>query len=313
MQNDDEKVELHLKLRPRSFKQLYGQPDAVEFFQDKLSTNTLPHALLLIGDPGTGKTTSARILKTKLGCSDHDFIEMNCAKERGIDMVREISDRTSVAPFGGRSRIFLLDEFHKATPDAMSASLKILEDIPNHVYFFLATSDPSKIIKAIISRCTPVRFNLLTPQTMMELLLYICGKVNITVSEHVLKRIIEVADGSPREGVKLLNKIITLDDEEKQLDAVISSDLKQQATSLAKLLMEKKPVWKEVAKVLLEFDGNPEDLRHQILGYATSAVLKGWGDQKRALEIIKRFQYDFYASKKAGLVAACLEIVTEAT
>lgn len=308
MIDDNECVEYQLRFRPKSFKQLYGQPEAVEFLQTKLSQGELPHFLGFVGDPGTGKTTTARVLKTKLDCSDHDFVEINCAEDRGIEMMRDIKDKMKLAPFGGKCKIYLLDEFHKATNDAMSASLKILEDVPPHVYFIVCTSDSSKIIKAVMSRMTLVKFNLINSKDMLCLLNYVCGKAGVTVSENVLEAITEVAGGSPRDGVKLLNRVASLPDEQKQLDAIQSCDLKQQSENLAKLLMNPRTQWKEVASVLLAFDGNPEDLRHPVLGYATSAILKGWGDRQRACKIIRAFQYNFYESRKAGLVVACLDL-----
>src|SRR5690606_3369465 len=107
----------------------------------------IPHAMLFTGPSGCGKTTLARILRVKLRCSDNDFQEINAADFRGIDSIRSMRQQVGAAPLGGDSRIWLIDEAHSMTADAQNAFLKLLEDTPRHVYFFLATTDPQKLKK----------------------------------------------------------------------------------------------------------------------------------------------------------------------
>ena len=84
---------------------------------------------LIVGGSGTGKTTLARIVSKKLKCTGSDFLEMNAAKERGIDMVRNMSQRIGLAPMQSPCRVWLLDEAHALSADAQGALLKLLEDI----------------------------------------------------------------------------------------------------------------------------------------------------------------------------------------
>src|ERR1700682_2127212 len=118
--NENEAVELYRKHRPGNFKGLLGQSDAVKQLQSMLVEDKIPHALILSGHTGCGKTTTARILKKRLNCSDMDFSEINAAESRGIDTIREINQRKGLSAIGGKCRIYLLDEAHKLTSDAQT-------------------------------------------------------------------------------------------------------------------------------------------------------------------------------------------------
>ena len=149
--------ELYKKYRPDGYGDLVGQAPAVKVLRGLLKKG-LPHAMLLTGPSGCGKTTVARIIKNKLQCQDSDFVELNSASDRGIDVIRGIDGRMRLGGLLGGPRIWLFDECHRLTKDAQEAMLKYLEDTPSHVYFLLATTEPDKLITAIRTRCTEVRF-----------------------------------------------------------------------------------------------------------------------------------------------------------
>ena len=120
--------------------------------------------ILFTGPSGTSKTTLARIYKNHIGCSDMDFVELNAANFKGIDTVRDIIRDMNLSPMKGPVRMWLIDECHKMTNDAQNAFLKSLEDVPSHVRFCLATTDSSKLLKTLVSRCHKVQTKLLTAE-----------------------------------------------------------------------------------------------------------------------------------------------------
>ncbi len=140
---------LDLKHRPKSFDRIIGNEDTVEALESYLTKKDLNHSFLFTGPSGTGKTTLARIVAGELGCEGMDFTEMNSADFRGIDTIRNIRQQMVFPPMEGKNRGWLLDEAHKLSNDAMNSLLKPLEEPPNHVYFFLATTEPQKLITTI--------------------------------------------------------------------------------------------------------------------------------------------------------------------
>ena len=307
----DKGTELYLRYRPSIFKRMLGQNKAVKMLDGMIKNGRIPHALLLTGPSGTGKTTAARILARKLGCGDNDFTEINAAKLRGIDTIREIDQRVGLAPMFGKCRIWLVDECHKMTSEAQTAILKLLEDTPNHAYFMLCTTDPQKLLRTIHTRCTEVKFERLDEGALLAIVSHVLAEEKLDVSNKIVKRIIEVADGSARKALVLLHQILDLESEEDRLGAIHATDAIRKTTDkISKALMNPSTTWKEMAELLEHVtDDDVETLRYGLLGYATSALVKGWGIPGRAFQIIQCCRDDWFYCRKAGLVSACYEVI----
>jgi len=308
--------ELYKKFRPRSLKVIEGQAGAVASISKMMEKGQVPHAVLLTGPSGCGKTTIARILKQHLECGDNDFMELNCADFRGIDMVRDVRRNMMFAPITGKVRMWLIDEAHRLTGEAQDAFLKMLEDTPDHVYFVLCTTNPQKLIKTIHTRCSEVKLSALDAPALQRCLQRVITKAALTVEEQVIEEIIEAADGSARKALVILEQVASLEGAEAQLKAIQTTTFnKDTAVDLARELMFPKLGWVHVAKLLRSLqDQDVEGIRYCILGYARSCMI-GKDDKPpniklgaRAFKIIDIFSRAFYDSKQAGLAAACWEV-----
>lgn len=306
MKGDENAVELYRKYRPTLWKHFVGQEGAVRTLDAMVKAGNLPHALLLTGPSGAGKTSAARVLMSKLDCHEDDFKELNCADARGIDTIRDIKNHMGLAALYGKCRIYCLDEAHRATPDGQSMLLKMLEDTPRHVYFFLATTDPQKLLKTIITRCTEVKFAALSKASLEKLVGNVLTKEGEKLSDDVMEHLVDVADGSGRKALVLLHQILGLDSDEEKIAAVEKADAQRQAKELCQMLL-RGAKWGELAKLVRDLDEDPENLRRAVLGYASAVLLNGKASN-RAYLILTVFSDSFFYTGKPGLVKACYEV-----
>lgn len=304
--NPGEPTGLYQKHRPGTFAGMVGSPAAIKTLTGLFrNLNKVPHAFAFVGPSGCGKTTAARACARVLGATEENFCytEFDIADLRGIDDMRSLKVKAAYKPLGGgKASWYTLDEFQMATREAQNILLKLLEDPPAHAYFSICTTDPAKILPAIMTRCTVVKFEPVGEQDMLGLLVRVSKKEGFVLPTKVANKIIEVADGSPRKALVLLEQVMPLDRKDQE-EAVVKGDVKAQSIELCRILMSGGD-WEAVANILKNLTDDAEQVRRHVLGYASAVLLNG---NPRGYNLIRAFQYDFFQSGKAGLVAACWE------
>jgi len=300
--------ELYKRHRPKTLKDMVGNEATVRTLMNMLKRQTLPHTCLFHGPSGCGKTTLARILAKELGCSQMDLRELNCSDFRGVDTIRDIARKINMAPTGGDCKIWLMDEVHQMTKDAQNAALKILEDTPSHVYFFLCTTDPQKIIKTIRTRCCEIPVERLSTDLIKKLVAKVLKRERETLDMDMVADLTDAADGSPRRALVILDRVLNLPPEDRA--AAIKEDPEEkEVIDLCQALLRGKS-WSTVARILKDLKAEPESVRHTVLGYARTCILgNNKATQERAAVIIDTFADHFYDSKAAGLALACYDVI----
>lgn len=304
-------MSLYKKYRPQTFEEIVGNQTVVEGIQQLLKTKSkIPHAFLLSGPTGCGKTTIARLLAKELNCNGSDFREINFANNRGIDTARDIIRQAQFKPLEGDCIIFLIDECHKMTNDAQNAFLKITEDTPEKVFFIFATTEPEKLIGALKGRCSIFNVSTLHNSEMFRLLKRIAIKEGHKIEKEILKQIAEDSMGHPRNAINVLEQVINVDPEQRMEVAQRRAEELSQSFELCKAIVYKKS-WKEVSFILDSLkkqNQDPEAIRRQILGYASGVLLKGKADAHCGA-VLECFKDPYYNTGFPGLVLSCLSAI----
>lgn len=295
--------------RPKSFAEVIGQRKAVGLLEGKLKEGTLPHTVMIHGPTGVGKTTLARICARELGCTEGNLTETNCGHVRGIDSVREIDESMRYAALGGKARVWILDECQQLPTATQQALLKILEDTPPHVWFFLCTTTPESMIPTLRGRCYMVPCERLTRQDLSKLIYQIMVVVKEdTLRSDVTDAIITTADGSGRQVLMLLEGVLAAPEGTDLVDLARDGvQTPEKAEFIPRLLIARKG-WPEVYKATEELeDKDVEGVRRQTLAYFAKVI--GGKDHPLAFNIIQIMKEPFFNSGKAGLLAALYQVV----
>ena len=232
---------LDTKYRPTRFDEVLGQSATVRILRGFVGSGAgLHQSYLFCGPFGSGKTTLGRILARALLCdapvdgdpcdkcpscrtildsgSSIDFVEIDAATNSGKDNIRRIIEQIQYSSFSGKRRIYLFDEAHQLSRDALDALLKPMEDnIPGttekRLVCIFCTTEPEKMRSTVVSRCAPAFVIKHAPVSeISDRLDYVCEREGLTYDYDALELIAEHCECHIRDALKTVEGVSMLGD-----------------------------------------------------------------------------------------------------
>jgi len=293
---------LYRAQRPEVFDEILGQEHIVKILKYQIAADAVSHAYLFCGTRGTGKTTTARILAKAVNCladpdgegrpcghcanceairqgTFMDVIEIDAASNNGVDSIRELRESVKYPPAVGRKKVYIIDEVHMLSTGAFNALLKTLEEPPENVMFILATTEPQKLPATILSRCMRLDFKRVPQNILAGGMRRICEERGIEITDGAVKLLANSADGSVRDGLSILDQVISAGDKYIDRDKVLEyigtagEDFFIELTDLVAV--------HNVAEAIVLLDGALAD------GKDVKQLMKDWTAHYRSLLITK--------------------------
>ena len=194
------------KYRPESLEEMVGNEEARAKFQAWLKKwKPGAKAALLVGTPGTGKTTTVHLVAKKLGLQ---LVELNASDSRTKDKLsKKVGEAiSSTSLFGGTSLIFL-DEVDGLAGRADYGAVEFIKDAVKESHFpiVMAANDPeSDEVKKLGSSTTRIEFRRPEAEDVEARLQMIAQKEKLSTDKETVARIAKVANGDIRAAINFL-------------------------------------------------------------------------------------------------------------
>lgn len=215
--------------RPHTFEQVLGQNQVTSILKKQAQAKSFHHSYLFFGASGTGKTTTARILASCLNCYNlngigepcgecqsckaisqdrsWDVLEIDGARYRGIDEIKDLAYKAFFSPIGNR-KVYIIDECHQLTEPAWNGLLKLLEEPPAHLVIILCTTEFCKIPDTVTSRCELFPFKKLKLEDIKGKIRSIAQAEKIELDPKHAEFIAQTSGGNMRKAENLLEQCI---------------------------------------------------------------------------------------------------------
>ena len=234
---------IYRKWRPQVFEDIIGQSHITNTLKNQIINDRISHAYLFCGTRGTGKTTAAKVFAKAVNClnpkngspcneceicrgiqngSILDVTEIDAASNNSVDNIRDLREDVNYVAARTKYRVYIIDEVHMLTTGAFNALLKTLEEPPAHVIFILATTEVHKIPETILSRCQRFDFRRITPNDIIVRMKEIAAADGISITDDAYELLAQMADGSMRDGLSILERSVSACGTKLDRDSVTS-------------------------------------------------------------------------------------------
>jgi len=266
------------RMRPRKLNEVVGQEHILnsnKFLKRCIQAKKLP-SIILYGPPGTGKTTLAQVLANEI---DGTFFSLN-AVNSGVKEIRELVNKANeVTTVSSKKCIVFIDEIHRFSKNQQDALLPYVE---NGLLTLIGatTENPFfEINKALISRTTLLKLDLLNTEEVKEILKralmdkkYGLGNLLLEVTEEALDHIAMISNGDAR----------------RALNALEIASLSTYPNEEGKIIIDIKAAEESIQKKVVQYDKDGDNHYDTISAFIKS--IRG-SDPDAALHYLAKMLY----------------------
>lgn len=203
------------------FKEIIGQEQLIEHFQNAIRMEKVSHAYIINGPEKSGKKMLAEAFAMTLQCEEHgiepcmqchscrqalghnqpDIIYVTHEKPNTIsveDIRTQINQDIVIKPYSSKYKIYLIDEAHKMNQQAQNALLKTIEEPPAYAVIILLTANADAFLPTILSRCVMLHIKAVPDEKVEKLLMH-----NYQIPDYQAQVCAAFAQGNVGKAIKL--------------------------------------------------------------------------------------------------------------
>lgn len=243
-------MSLDTKYRPRAYSDVLGQKATIQTLKGFIKSDAgWRQSYLFAGPYGSGKTTLGRIMARALLCKSpnegepcdecgsclamlsgsHDsFVEVDAATNSGKSDVKKLLDELAYSSFSGSKKLYLFDESHQLSKDALDALLKPMEEndrgsFDKKLVCIFATTEPEKMRQTVLSRCAPAFIiKNVDSEEIADRLAWVCDQEGFTYEREALVLIADFTEGHIRDALKAIEGVSSTNEGSVSLKGVKS-------------------------------------------------------------------------------------------
>lgn len=227
-----------------AFENIIGNEKNKELLKKAIETQNILHSYLFIGEEGIGKSLFATEFAKMILCENEekkpcnncksciqfmgeshpDFmkIEPEDGKTIKIEQIRFLQEKIAEKPVTSSKKVYIISNSETMTREGANALLKTLEEPPEYAILILLTSNESKLLTTIKSRCTKIYFEKIPEEKILAYLKE--NGLDTGITENMLKN----SEGS-------IGKALKIEEEKEQylqIEELVQNLHKQDITQI---------------------------------------------------------------------------------